>query len=159
MVPWTSSSGVTWKAKATWLNEAQLIVAARNPSKRSHEAAPPKPAPISPKTSDSIITETTTGSREKPSARRVAISRDREDTAAYMVLRAANMAPADIMTTMIQPTTEMKTSIGSDWAAIWVVCRSAPRLTRGSSVSACSNGSNASASLSRTRAIFQELPR
>ena len=71
-----------------------------------------------PKTSDSIITDKTIGSRENPRARSVAISREREDTAAYMVLSAANTAPADIMATMIQPTTEMKTSIGLDCAAM-----------------------------------------
>ena len=97
--------------------------------------------PISPKTSDSIVTEITTGRWENPSARRVAISRDRDETAAYMVFSAANTAPADVITTMIQPTTEINVSIGADWAAMQVVCRSAPRLTRGSSVSAASNAS------------------
>ena len=108
---------MTSKAKATWLKEAQLIVAARNPSNSNQDAAPPTAAPTRANRSDSTITENTTGSRANPRARRVAISREREETAAYIVLSAAKTAPPDIIATMIQPTTEMKISIGRDCAA------------------------------------------
>ena len=52
--------------------------------------------PIAPSASDSASTDTTTDVVLKPSARSVAISRDRVDTAVYIVRMAPNTAPMPI---------------------------------------------------------------
>ena len=53
--------------------------------------------------SASVSTEITTGVEPKPSARNVAISRVRVDTAEYIVLSAANTAPRPISTAIVAP--------------------------------------------------------
>ena len=52
---------------------------------------------------DSSITETTTAPLPKPSARKVAISRVREETELYMVLRAPKVAPTAIKEAISTP--------------------------------------------------------
>ena len=63
----------------------------------------PMTPPTRPISSASASTETTTGAEPKPSARSVAISRVRADTAEYIVLSAANTAPRPISTAIVTP--------------------------------------------------------
>src|SRR5262249_53007484 len=89
----TSSRFVTVNAKATWLKVCQLMVVALKPvNARGGADAPTTPRP-SARSSDSSITERTTGLEPKPRARSVAISRVRAATALYMVFSAPNKAP------------------------------------------------------------------
>ena len=59
-----------------------------------------------PSTMASTITETSTGRRPNPSARSVAISSVRDDTAEYMALMAPRMAPRPISNAMTPPAME-----------------------------------------------------
>ena len=67
--------------------------------------------------SDSIITDTTTDAASKPSARSVAISRDRVDTAVYIVRMAPNTAPMPISAAMPNPTPRMRLLSARDCCA------------------------------------------
>ena len=58
----------------------------------------------------------TTGAAPKPSARKVAISRVRAETAEYIVLSAANTAPTPISTAMVVPTYLIRASRMRDWS-------------------------------------------
>ena len=60
--------------------------------------------PMAASASDSTSTDTTTDVVLKPSARSVAISRDRVDTAVYIVRMAPNTAPMPISAAMPKPT-------------------------------------------------------
>ncbi len=94
MIPSQKRAGVTARGKL------RLAMLAAWPLNSSHAAAAPSRAPGRASIRDSAITETSTAVPPKPMARRVAISRARESTAAYMVLMAPNTAP----TAMITPT-------------------------------------------------------
>ena len=72
-----------------------------------HAMAAPSNPPSSASSMVSSITAVTTGTLRKPSARRVAISRARPATAAYMLLSAPNTAPI----AMIAPITEPRMRI------------------------------------------------
>ena len=67
------------------------------PLKHIQAKAAPISDPLKVRTSASVITDRTTGPAPKPRARKVAISRARLATAAYIVLRAPNMAPMAMM--------------------------------------------------------------
>ncbi|MNC88607.1 hypothetical protein D3C83_44390 [compost metagenome] len=64
----------------------------------------PSTPPATPINADSTSTDTTTGNAPKPKARSVAISRARAETAEYIVLTAAKMAPKPISTAITAPT-------------------------------------------------------
>ena len=68
------------------------------PLNSSQAMATPSSAPGMARSRDSTITEITTAVPPKPMARKVAISRLRALTAAYMVLRQPNSAPMAITT-------------------------------------------------------------
>ena len=63
--------------------------------------------PTSASSSASIITDTSTGRPPKPIARKVAISLLRVATAAYMLLRAAKIAPSAMMAVTTLASTPM----------------------------------------------------
>ena len=75
--------------------------------------APPSAA----RASDSAITDTTTELALKPSARSVAISRERVDTAVYIVRIAPNTAPMPISNAMPKPTVWMRPVSARDCCA------------------------------------------
>ena len=62
------------------------------------------------------MTETITGGERKPIARKVAISRARVATAAYIELSAPKIAPIAMITAMVMPTTRMTLLSPSDCA-------------------------------------------
>ena len=79
--------------------------------------APPAMPPPRAITSDSSRIETITAPAPNPSARNVAISLTRAETAPYMVLRAPNRAPSAIRIATKKPIPRMKAVIAVDCAA------------------------------------------
>ena len=73
--------------------------------------------PMAPNASDSTSTETTTDVALNPSALSVAISRDRVDTAVYIVRIAPKIAPIPIRAAMPNPTPLMSPLSARDCCA------------------------------------------
>ena len=75
------------------------------PFDREHGDAAHEPAHEARCRSDSTKNESTIAPPPKPIARRTAISRERSDTAEYIVLSAPNTAPRPITTAIRPPST------------------------------------------------------
>ena len=101
-----SSAGVMRKAKARCEKVCQFMVPVVRPLTGSAARQPTSP-PIPAMNSASTTKDITTLGPPKPSARMVAISRERSATAEYMVLRAPNTAPSPITAATIEPSTVM----------------------------------------------------
>jgi len=104
--PVTISPGVSRKAKTTSEKVAKFVVPV-TPERASFTASQPRTQPRSPpsraRTIDSRTKETMIETRPKPRARRVAISRVRADTAAYIVFMAPKQAPIAMTTPTKRP--------------------------------------------------------
>src|SRR5436190_22899552 len=158
-MPITSSFGVTANWKATCEKLCQLSVAAWKPSKPKYAATAPSTPPASASTSDSSSTENTTGAAWKPMARRVAISRVREETAEYMVLSAPNTAPKPIINAMMVPRPVTSCASPFDWPAKYSVSRSTWTSSRGSLVIASLKAWKSSFVTSLARTDWKKSPR
>src|SRR5262249_61148584 len=88
--PMAIASGVTLKANATSLNEDQLVVLVVM-ALMGRAIKQPSTPPIRDKSTDSRTNDQRTAPGEKPSTIRVAISRVRAPTAAYIVFMAPKM--------------------------------------------------------------------
>src|SRR6185503_6360525 len=101
ITPATSRGGVSSKLNMISAKVWELLVpvgAVRKMLTMTAARAPPTTPPSSPRHVDSSTNEIRTTVREKPRARRVAISRVRADTCAYIVFIAPNDAPMAMIT-------------------------------------------------------------
>jgi hypothetical protein len=98
---------VTRNAKARCENVCQFIALVVSPLSGKIAAQPTSP-PMNDMKSASKINETTIAAAPKPMARIVAISRDRSETAEYMVLSAPKIAPMPITPATRVPSTVMR---------------------------------------------------
>ena len=116
----TSSCGVTVNANVIWLKVAKFIVEARMPLNAKYEISMPIDAADDAEQQRLRRAPRSRPAMEpKPSARSVAISRVRADTAEYIVLSAAKIAPSPISTAMATPI--VRTSVSSDLRLLLVV--------------------------------------
>ena len=92
------------KAKARCEKVCQFMVPVVRPFTGSTATQPTSP-PTNAMISDSTKNESTIAPPPKPIARRTAISRERSDTAEYMVLRAPKTAPRPMTTAIRVPST------------------------------------------------------
>src|SRR5882724_7816939 len=90
--PMMSKTGVILKAKARWENVCQFMAPVVRPLRGSTARQPTRP-PTKEIRRASNKKDVTTLADPKPSARMVAISRPRSETAEYIVFRAPKMAP------------------------------------------------------------------
>src|SRR6266850_3213643 len=94
--PMTRRTGVILKAKARWENVCQFIAPVVHPLSRSTARQPTRP-PTKEIKRASNKKDMTTLTDPKPSARMVAISRPRSETAEYIVFNAPKIAPIAMM--------------------------------------------------------------
>ena len=112
-MPRASRSGVTRNANARCEKVCQFIVPVVSPFTGSAARQPIAP-PTSAMASDSTRKARTIAPPPKPMARRTAISRERSETAEYMVLRAPKTAPSPITTATSVPSTLMRVVTSTD---------------------------------------------
>jgi len=98
---------VTLKAKARCEKVCQLMVPVVRPFSGRTTMQPRRP-PTSAMHKDSTTNEMTMLPLPNPSARSVAISRERSATAEYIVFSAPKTAPIPITTAMIEPSTVIR---------------------------------------------------
>ena len=121
------------------------------PLNPKYEISMPIAPPTMPSSSASASTETTTGDEPKPSARSVAISRVRADTAEYIVLSAAKIAPSPISTAMVTPIVRTSVCRICDCRSKYSFSVNIRTLRRGSVVIVSLNARAAPALVSLTR--------
>ncbi len=107
--------GVIWKANASSLKFAPLVAEVTPLAGRAsmQPSIPPRKA----RTTDSITNARRMLRREKPSARRVPISRVRAATIAYMVFMAPNTAPPPITTETKTASPMSAFAVGPAWSS------------------------------------------
>src|SRR6478736_8959043 len=101
------------KENVTSCQVAKFIIEKDTPD-MARLARAPKQAPPKASTIDSTMKATSTAKRENPSACKVPISRERWLTAAYIVIVAPIMAPAEKKSAMMAPRAVMKMLVPSD---------------------------------------------